>query len=281
MRISDLNISGQRKRLIESAIRAVAFTASPAALAAGLIVLTASTDARTQPEEIEFSELRIILETNATDCDTGIQLFFDGDPWKEVRVEDPDGRRILHVKAMGGLGGFGLTEQFNESNEPVMQELLDGPYAEDCEDEAEFTLEELFELFPEGVYEFEGKTVEGEELDGEAFLSHAIPAPPTLVAPEEDDEVNANLPVTIEWMKEEAPILAGYGPIEIVGFHVVVEQEDADRRIVFTADLGPGETKVTVPPEFLEPGASYKFEVLQIDVSGNQTIAEREFATAP
>jgi hypothetical protein len=37
---------------------------------------------------------------------------------------------------------------------------------------------------------------------------------------------------------------------------------------------------VRVPLQFLQPGASYKFEVLQIDVSGNQTIAESEFETA-
>jgi hypothetical protein len=36
---------------------------------------------------------------------------------------------------------------------------------------------------------------------------------------------------------------------------------------------------VKVPPVFLQPNASYKFEVLQIDVTGNQTIAESEFVT--
>ena len=42
----------------------------------------------------------------------------------------------------------------------------------------------------------------------------------------------------------------------------------------------PDTTAVRVPLQFLQPGASYKFEVLQIDVSGNQTIAESEFETA-
>jgi hypothetical protein len=31
---------------------------------------------------------------------------------------------------------------------------------------------------------------------------------------------------------------------------------------------------VTVRPEFLEPGAEYKFEVLAIEAGGNQTITE-------
>ena len=228
--------------------------------------------------EIPFSDVSIILETNATDCDTGLQLFFDGDPWRRVSVEDPNGRTILDVRATGALRGFGLTEQFNETNEPVMAELVEGFPELEC-DEPEFTLEELFELFPEGVYEFEGKTVEGEELEGEATLSHAISAPAEIVAPEEGSVLNANNPVSIEWVRVNEPILPDLGPVEIVGFQVIVEREDPAPLVVFTADLPADATKVTVPPEFLQPGASYKFEVLQIDVSGNQTIAESVFET--
>jgi hypothetical protein len=33
---------------------------------------------------------------------------------------------------------------------------------------------------------------------------------------------------------------------------------------------------VTVPPEFLEVGTVYKFEVLAIEAGGNQTITEGE-----
>jgi hypothetical protein len=251
-------------------------------LAAGLTFGAFPHDARGQDgdeDEIPFEEVRIILETNATDCDTGLQLFFDGDAWNEVKVEAPNGIRILHVRAMGSLRGFGLTEQFNETNEPVMAELVEGFPELEC-DEPEFTLEELFELFPEGTYEFEGSTVEGDELEGEATLSHVIPAPPELVAPIEGAVLDSNLPVVIEWVRVDEPILPDLGPVEIVGFHVVVEREDPAPLVVFTADLPADATEVTVPPEFLEPGASYKFEVLQIDVSRNQTIAERVFETA-
>jgi hypothetical protein len=34
-----------------------------------------------------------------------------------------------------------------------------------------------------------------------------------------------------------------------------------------------------VPPEFMASGTAYKFEVLAIEASGNQTISEREFET--
>lgn len=244
-------------------------------------------DARGQNgDEVEnpFSDVSIILETNATDCDTGLQLFFDGDPWKSVNVEDPSGKRILDVRALGPLGGFGLTEQFNETNEPVMEELVEGFPELECE-EPEFTLEELFERFPEGTYEFEGSTVEGDEIEGEATLSHVIPAPPEIVAPEEDSVLDANEPVIIKWTRVDEPILPGLGrePLDdvlIIGFQVVVVREDPAPVAVFTADLPPDATEVTVPPQFLQPDASYTFEVLQIDVSGNQTIAESGFETA-
>ncbi len=36
---------------------------------------------------------------------------------------------------------------------------------------------------------------------------------------------------------------------------------------------------MTVPPEFMDPGTEYKYEVLAIEASGNQTITEREFET--
>ena len=160
-----------------------------------------------------------------------------------------------------------------------MEELLGSEYSEGCEDEAEFTLEELFALFPAGVYEFEGRTIEGNELDGEAILSHVIPAPPELVSPMEGDVLDPDLPVVIMWEKVEEPILPDLGPVDIVGFHVVVDRELPEPLVVFTADLPADAEEVTVPPEFLEPGAEYTFEVLQIDASGNQTIAEDSFET--
>jgi hypothetical protein len=36
---------------------------------------------------------------------------------------------------------------------------------------------------------------------------------------------------------------------------------------------------VTLPPEFLDPGTDYKFEVIVQEESGNRTISETEFST--
>ena len=66
---------------------------------------------------------------------------------------------------------------------------------------------------------------------------------------------------------------------EIISYEVVIEKEEGTLR-VFKADMGPDDTTVTVPPEFLQADTAYKFEVLAKEASGNQTISEREFATA-
>ena len=63
-----------------------------------------------------FSDLSIILETNATDCDTGLQLFVDGDAWKRVSVEAPERQTVFDVRALATLEGVrNVTEQFNET----------------------------------------------------------------------------------------------------------------------------------------------------------------------
>ena len=44
---------------------------------------------------------------------------------------------------------------------------------------------ELADLFP---YEFEGRRVNGGELEGEATLTHVLPALPEIIAPVSDGE---------------------------------------------------------------------------------------------
>jgi hypothetical protein len=210
-----------------------------AAWAAGLAI-GAFAPAAYAAEEIPFSEVRIILETNATDCDVGLQIFFDADAWRRVTVERPNGTPILEVAARGGLFGFGLTEQFNETSEPVMEELVEAFPELEC-DEPEFSLDEFFFLFPKGTYEFEGRTIEGEELEGEAKLSHVIPAPAEILGPPDDVRQDPNNTV-IKWKKVNKPILPGFGPVRIVGFQVIVEREEVGGQPaplrVFSVDPG-------------------------------------------
>ena len=251
---------------------------SVAVLAAGLTVGAFAPQADAAGE---FSEVSLIIETNATACDVGLQIFFDADAWRKVTVEKPNGTPILEVAAKGSLFGFGLTEQFNETDEPVMEELVEAFPELEC-DEPEFSLDEFFFLFPKGTYEFKGVTIEGKALEGEAKLSHVIPAPAEILGPPDDVRQDPNNTI-IKWKKVSKPILPGFGPVTIVGFQVIVEREEVAGvpapLLVFSADLAANDTQIKVPPVFLQRNALYKFEVLQIDVTGNQTIEEGEFVT--
>ncbi len=207
---------------------------------------------------IHLSAAEIRIELNATDLDAGIQIFLDGEGWDRMIGIDPDGNTILDISAVGSIGIQGITELFFESAEPSLEEQ---------------SLEELFELFPEGIYKFEGTTTEGDVLKGRARLTHALPDGPELVLPEEDDDEVDPDNTVIEWELVDDP----QGSM-IVGYMVIVERETGGLR-VFSADVGPETTSVTVPPEFMASGTAYKFEVLAIEASGNQTISEREFET--
>jgi hypothetical protein len=205
-----------------------------------------------------FSAAKIIFEVNATDGDAGIQVFLDGEPWKVVKIFNPDNEQIFKVLGTGNLDMFGLTELFSESNEPPFEEV---------------SLAEVLAMFPAGKYRFEGTTVEGASLKSTATLSHVIPCGPEIVSSE-------TLPFNmarIEWnvvINRLDPATEECGEstdLDIVGYQVIVD--------TFQVTLPASATSVTVPPEFLEPNTMYLFEVLAIEASGNQTITEGSFMT--
>ena len=199
--------------------------------------------------EIPFDAARIFLEYNSTDDDLGVQVLLDGDAWKRLKILDPRGHSILGVTAQGTLGNLGLTELFFESDEPSPAEVL--------------------ELIQAGEYEFEGVTVEGDELDSEATLSHDLPPAPVILVPSTPGEELDRTQAVIQW----EPIA------NIAGFEVIVESEDVGAEM--TVPLSAGMTSLHVPVEFLDPATGYKVEVLAISLNGNKTIAEREFVTGP
>jgi hypothetical protein len=167
-----------------------------------------------------------------------------------MKTFDPTGRMIYHVVALNNLAMIGLSEMFFEGSEPSLDEL---------------PLEEFFELFPEGRYKFEGKTVDGVRLRNHVMFSHDIPDGPVIVSPEEGEELDPD-EVEIEWEPVTTP--AG---IEIAGYQVIVGSFE----VIVSADT----TSVTVPPGILEPGTEYGFEVLAIEENHNQTITSSSFVT--
>ncbi len=181
---------------------------------------------------------------------------------------DPNGSTIVDVMGEGSVGLQGITELFFESAEPSFDDL---------------PLDQFLARFPEGEYKFMGMTTEGDELVGTATLTHVLPCGPEIIMPEEDEEVDPDDTV-ISW--EE--VTTEFNPdgectdseeLEIVGYQVIVEREEPEPLLEFSVNVPPTVTSVTVPSEFLLPGSEYKFEILAIEESGNQTITESTFVT--
>ncbi len=210
---------------------------------------------------VELDDTAIRIEINSTDGDAGIQIFLDGEGWNRMTVSDPSGTQHLELAAQSGIGAQGLTEFFFESAEPSFD---DQP------------LSELLARFPEGEYTFVGETVAGDEITGSAELTHDLPAGP-VTSPGDGETVDVSQPVVISW----EPVTSGFegsGPVDVIAYEVIVEREEPVLR-VFKVDMPADARSVTVPAEFLEPDATYKYEVLAIEASGNQTITETEFET--
>ena len=213
---------------------------------------------------IPFSQTKIIIETNATAGDAGIQIFLDATGWNRLEVFDPNGVKIFDVRANGSVGMTGVTELFFESAEPSFQEL---------------PLDQLLARFPPGKYTFKGTTVDGKTLSGNATLSHNIPAGPEIVSPAEGAALNPNAPVVIDWDPVTEKFPGTDLEVNIVAYQVIVERVKPTPLRVFSVVLPATITQVTVSPEFIQANADYNFEVLAIDASGNQTISEGSFTT--
>jgi len=220
---------------------------------------------------IPLEEAKIIIETNFTDGDAGIQVFLDGEAWNKIVIKDPNGKKIFDVKGKGSLKNFGLTELFFESEEPEFGELA---------------LVDILALFPEGYYEFNGKSVEKDKLEGTAVLSHDIPCAPTLASPINGAIVASDAPVTISWghvtnMLDNAAEDCTGGEIDVETYQVIVEKLETENEFSIYLEAEDMGNQVTLPEEFIEDDTAYKYEVLAIAENGNQTIQETWFCTGP
>lgn len=198
---------------------------------------------------LEFSELTMTLERNATDGDTEVVLFAQGqdDGLRRLVITAPNGRGV--VRSYGNDQGIGIREFHLESAEPP-------------------DLDAVLASFPEGTYIFAGTTVKGKCLRGTADLSHQIAPATTLLSPSEDEVVPIDQ-VTLRW---EA----------IVGVErYVVELNNETAGSEWTFEVFPPTTQVSIPAHFLQPNAEYQFAVGVKTVSGNVTFVELPFFTAP
>jgi hypothetical protein len=206
---------------------------------------------------VELDEAEVFIEWNSTDTDFGIQFFWDSIGFTRMEVRNEKGKKVLDVKTAKNVKAQGLTEGFFESVELPASELSG---------------EEFLDRFPEGEYEFRGKSIDGDRLVGEADFTHILPAPPEDLFPAEGNVVS------------HEGFTASFSPVtedldgkllDIELYAVVVEKLDDEPILqVFSVILPPTQTSVFVPEEFLEPDTEYKLEVIAQEESGNRTISE-------
>lgn len=220
----------------------------PVLAAASLILASGALRAETP-----FSEARIYIEFNQTANDLGYHVSLDAEDWKRLEIENPNEVLIFSVRGYAAYRQLGMTELFFEGAEPNLDD---------------FPLEDLLALFPEGEYEFEGLTVDNVELESTSTLSHAVPNGPGNVTA----TLGAGNKLVISWDAVTThPDGFPERPISIVAYQIIVKP--------FQVTVPANVLSVTVPPEFVAslPKGENLFEVLAIDVSGNQSITESSF----
>jgi hypothetical protein len=192
---------------------------------------------------------------------------FDADGWERARVTGPDGK-VFDVDNGAGLKDIGSTEVFTESAEP---ELC--PEEEEGVCDLQAAIDEFLMMFPEGEYEFEGRTIEGDWLEGDATLSWDLPDPVEII------DAEGNFP-TIEWTASDG--------IEVVAYQVVAEmvaEDDEGEELLYVqaTDVPADITSIDTSPQFAqlaqdlmddESLLELKVEIIAVGANGNKTITE-------
>ena len=230
--------------------------------------------------EIPLEEAELFFELNDSDGDLGIHGFADGDEWKELEIEAPNGRELMEINVKSKLKRQGVTELFFESAEPC--------FPDDCEDgDVGLDPEKFFKRFPEGVYEIETELLNGDEQESEVYLSHVIPAAPEIETiggtPFDEDNCTVAVPdgngdVTVEWAAvtmshEELGTLPPVNILQDVIYYEFVIEVDEEPwnsksiiqplKDVMDDNLDVTNSK-TIPADFfvLAPADEYKIEIL-------------------
>jgi len=229
--------------------------------------------------ELEFEESQLFFELNNTDGDLGLHGKVDGEEWREIVLEDPTGRPLIEIENRGGVALQGLTELFFESAEPTFDNLNPSVF---------------FARFPEGTYEWSGLTVEGEEIEGEAELSHKIPAAPFVyvngTAIEGCDDIqfidaSATGSYAISWdeVTMRHPVLGdrpGADDVEVDLYQFVLEREEQNvageevTELTVTMDIDSDVLHIDLPAGMIGVGQEIKNEVIARSEEGNQSATE-------
>ena len=255
-------VAGKRLRPLELVI----VSSAVLVLAAGIY---AGVGSGSPAAVLPLKDAKLNIEHNATDKDTGFQGFVDSEGWQRLDVRGPGGR-VLSFEGRGSLGRLGLTELFFETVEPA---------------NADVPVADMLAKLPEGNYTIAGPAVENGVSEGttagRAWLTHEIPAGPELVSP----AAGATVPVrgVVARWKPVSKTITGR-PVAIIAYQLIVEKDVAPHphmigKLGLSMYLPRTVTSIALPDGFLEPRTAYKWEVLAIERSGNQTLSSGAFKT--
>lgn len=205
--------------------------------------------------EVPFKAAKISIVFNASQQSVGLQVSADGDAWKKLTIAGPNGK-VFNLKNKGKISSLGLAQLGVDSNKPAI---------------ADMPLDQFFNLFPEGDYNFTGLGMGGDTLKGTVTLTHNLPDAAVINSPGQGQVVDPSNTV-VGW----APVTTPAG-IQMAAYRVIITQDNSTR--MFVVDLSKNANNLRLPSKFLLAGATYHVEVRAIEVSGNQTISEVSFST--
>lgn len=130
----------------------------------------------------------------------------------------------------------------------------------------EMTTQELFQIYREGVYDLQSRSVEGKNMQGDAYLSHALLPEPDILFPKPGSEKVSPDDLTVRWTCDP----------DATSYKVVVEQDGVDK---VTVCLPAGSSSVRIPTGILAGDTETLVEVGAIAANGNSTYHEIEFQT--
>jgi hypothetical protein len=193
-------------------------------------------------------DIEMFYQFSATDEDAEVTIGIESPdhPIDFLIIVAPDGHTVAAAQSKDKLG---LAEIELESAEP--------------------SVEEVQQAYPEGMYRFLGKAVDGTYLRGRIALTHdVVGAPDFFNFSPCGEEVDPTTSVTIAWNSVEG----AEG-----GYEIIIEQDDsgANLRVSQSADR----TSFVIPDGFLVPGLEYEIEMKSVTEQGNKTSASCEFST--
>lgn len=219
-----------------------------ALMSLGLPGTTVQAKGNESGEAGSFRELSIRIETNATDGDAEVVIVAkNGVGLKELKLRAPNGKTPLSLISKTAPQ-LGQAQVLVESAEP--------------------SLDEIKTAYPAGIYEFKGKTVDGEELEGEVTLSHALLPAPVITTPS-----NEATGVPVNGLVVTWPAVAG-----ATGYFFELKDEESGAAL--KVDLSASVTSFPIADGLLQPDTDYEISLGAIEMNGNRTFVQIVFHTA-